>query len=124
MRDRTPTDAESPLGPESLSRALSLLANARRRQVLSYLACHRSLSLPTLADEVAEGEADVPLRELDGERVRDVYLSLYHTHVPKLEDAGVVTYDQERDWVTRRDTRRCELVLSLLDSVSAGAQPT
>ncbi|WP_449271602.1 DUF7344 domain-containing protein [Halopiger xanaduensis] len=25
---------------------------------------------------------------------------LYHTHIPKLEEAGIVTYDQERDIVT------------------------
>ncbi|AUV81082.1 hypothetical protein C2R22_04925 [Salinigranum rubrum] len=116
MTNHTPTDAGTSLGPESLSRAFSALANTRRRQAIRYLGHHRSLSLATLADGVAERESDVPLREVDEGTVREVYLSLYHTHVPKLEDAGIVAYDQESDWITRRDTRRCELALSLVDS--------
>ncbi len=120
MTNRTPTDAGPSIGSESLTRVFSALANPRRRRALHYLERHRELSLATLADEVAECEAGVPLREVDEETVKAVYLSLYHTHVPKLEDAGVVAYDQERDWVRRRDTRRCELALSLMDSTPAG----
>lgn len=116
MTHHTPTDAGTSLGPESLSRAFSVLANTRRRQAIRYLGRHRSLSLATLADGVAEREADAPLREVDEGTVREVYLSLYHTHVPKLEDADIVAYDQERDWITRRDSPRCELALSLVDS--------
>jgi DNA-binding transcriptional ArsR family regulator len=116
MTNYTPTDAGTSIGSESLTRVFSALANPRRRRALHYLERHRELSLATLADEVAEREADVPLREIDEETVKTVYLSLYHTHVPKLEDAGIVAYDQESDWITRRDTRRCELALSLMDS--------
>lgn len=29
-----------------------------------------------------------------------MYISLYHKHIPKLADADLVRYDQERDTVT------------------------
>lgn len=119
MTAHEPTDVSPSSGSESLTRALSVLADTRRRVALRYLRQHRSLSLPTLADGVAECEADAPLREIGADEVRDVYLSLYHTHVPALADASVVWYDQESDWVTCRDSRQCDLVFSLLESVSS-----
>lgn len=116
MTSHEPTDTSS-VGPALLTQAFSVLANTRRRLAVRYLDRHESLSLPTLADGVAEREADAPLQEVDEYEVRDVYLSLYHTHVPTLEDAGVVAYEQEHDWVRCRDTRQREVVTSLLDSV-------
>jgi hypothetical protein len=119
MTDYDSSSADSSLGPGSLSRAFTVLADTRRRQAVRYLHQHRSLSLATLADGVAEREAGVPLQGIDACAVRDVYFSLYHTHVPVLESANVVRYEQERDWVTCRDTRLCDLVFSLLDALSA-----
>jgi DNA-binding transcriptional ArsR family regulator len=117
MTNHVPTDVGTSIDSESLTRVFSVLANTRRRLAIRCLSRHRSVSLATLADEVAEREANVPLREIDGQTVADVYLSLYHTHVPKLEDVNLVAYDQERDWVTRRDDHQWELVSTLLDSV-------
>ncbi|WP_136588527.1 DUF7344 domain-containing protein [Salinigranum halophilum] len=116
MTAHDPADVSPSLGPESLTRAFAVLADTRRRAAVRYLHRHPSLSLPTLADGVAEREANAPLRDIDPDEVREVYLSLYHTHVPALEDASVVTYDQECDWVTRRDTCQCELVYAVLES--------
>jgi len=76
-----------------------LLSSERRRHVLDCLAHHGSLALPDLADEVAAREHDAPLPQVPEDAVLTVYLSLYHTHVPKLADATVVTYDQDRDVV-------------------------
>lgn len=121
MTAHNPSDVAPTLGSESLTRVFSVLANTRRRVAIRYLRRHRSLSLPTLADGVAEREADAPLQDVDAGEVRDVYLSLYHTHVPALEEAAVVRYDQERDWVTCRDSQQCSLVFSLLDSLPSSA---
>jgi DNA-binding transcriptional ArsR family regulator len=79
------------------------LADERRRIALSSLGGHETLTLPDMAEFVAERERSAPLTSIDAAVVRDVYLSLYHTHVPVLEDAGVVRYEQERDLVTRTD---------------------
>lgn len=76
-----------------------LLANERRRYVLSVLREHGPVPLPDLADEVANREHDAPLPQVPEDAVLRVYLSLWHVHVPKLADADVVTYDQETDTV-------------------------
>lgn len=59
--------------------------------------------MPDMAELVAERERAERLPDIDAETVRDVYLSLYHTHVPVLENADVVRYEQERDLVVRAD---------------------
>jgi DNA-binding transcriptional ArsR family regulator len=49
---------------------------------------------------------DAAFLDYDAETVMEVYLSLYHTHVPKLSDAGLVASDQQRDLVALTDAGR------------------
>lgn len=90
----------------SLTALFDVLADVRRRDALVTLLSHGDLPLPDLADEVAVAERDEPLQQIDADDVLQVYLSLYHTHVPKLTDVGLVEYDQERDFVALTDTAR------------------
>lgn len=97
-----------------------LLAADRRRHVLACLADHGTLALPDLADQVAERERDTALPQIPEDEVLTVYLSLYHTHVPKLADADVVRYSQNRDTVAlAADPDSLDAVGSLDDVVSA-----
>lgn len=57
------------------------------------------MSLADAAETVAVDEHDSPLDEIPPEEVKEIYMALYHSHVPKLVDAGIVTYHQERDLV-------------------------
>ncbi|MFC6864462.1 hypothetical protein ACFQGE_13470 [Halomicroarcula sp. GCM10025817] len=75
------------------------LADERRRRTLSLLADHTELTLPDLADEVAEREHRTTLADIPPEEVCQLYLELYHRHVPQLESADLVTYSQEQDRV-------------------------
>lgn len=74
-------------------RALSAVANRHRRAVLYSLknASGDTLEFDTLVDRVAdtlrEGVAD--------ERRQRLRISLHHTHLPKLEESGIVEYDTE-----------------------------
>lgn len=80
--------------------AFDVLAHHRRRYALQYLRSYGSrMSLADLADEIAVREHEVPIKDIPAETVKRIYLSLYHRHIPKLEDAGVVTYSQQRDAV-------------------------
>ncbi|WP_210424082.1 DUF7344 domain-containing protein [Halorussus ruber] len=90
---------ESADQPSSTDRLFELLADSRRRQALRTLVRHEDLSLPDLADEVAVAEYDRPLPNIDPDDVLKIYLSLYHTHVPKLAAADLVNYDQDGDHV-------------------------
>jgi hypothetical protein len=81
---------------ESVFRALQ---HGRRRRALRCVAAHQSLTLPDLAELVLERETGDQLPALAPERIRDVYFSLYHTHVPVLCEADLCWYDQPDDRV-------------------------
>ncbi|MFC5973113.1 hypothetical protein ACFPYI_17405 [Halomarina salina] len=89
-------------GTHSADDGFELLANARRREMIALVEEHNQISLPDVADEVTVSEAGTSIVEVDPETVLDVYLSLYHDHVPRLEEAGLVHYDQELDLVAFR----------------------
>lgn len=78
----------------------SALAHSRRRSVLACLTRHRTVALADLADELAVDEYDTTLPEIPADAVTDIYLELYHCHIPKLADANFVQYDQDHDLVT------------------------
>lgn len=87
---------------ESLSVAFDVLAEHRRRVALSVLREYDDdLTLADLAEEVARCEATETdrLADISPETVTEVYVSLYHDHVPRLVDADLLEYEQERDLV-------------------------
>lgn len=71
-----------------------ILSSARRRYVLYLLRqTDEPIELTDLAERVAAWENDTSVDELTKQQRKRVYVSLYQTHVPKLEDAGLVEYD-------------------------------
>lgn len=80
--------------------AYDVLGAERRRFVIVCLHKHETaLTLADLADELAAWEHDTPLTEIPAEEVKQIYLDLYHRHIPKLEDSGIVEYQQDGDMV-------------------------
>ncbi|NHN46684.1 hypothetical protein G9464_03620 [Halostella sp. JP-L12] len=100
--------------PPSPDRMIPLIADERRRHALRCLLEHDALPLADLADEVAVRERGAPIGEIPAEDVKNVYMSLYHSHVPKLDEANVVTYDQETDAVALDE--HADLVARYLDA--------
>lgn len=91
------TDFAASSDPDAL---LGVLSNSRRRFVVACLEEHATpMALADLADELATREHDAPLDRVPEDDVVAIYMSLYHVHVPKLSDAGLVEYSQERDAV-------------------------
>lgn len=73
-----------------------ILSNARRRFVISYLREHdEPIELNRLSEEVAAWENDTTVAELSDKQIKRVYVSLYQTHVPKLDEHGLVEYDKD-----------------------------
>lgn len=76
------------------------LAHHRRRFVLAFLEENPTpVALADLADELATIEHDAPLAEIADEDVTAIRASLYHLHVPKLADVGLVEYDPDSEQV-------------------------
>ncbi|WP_254767226.1 DUF7344 domain-containing protein [Salinilacihabitans rarus] len=87
-------------GAETIDRTFRLLGHHRRRHLLAVMYQYdQELTLPDAAEEVARLETDRRVAEISAERVADVYISLYHDHLPRLTRAGLLEYDQERDLV-------------------------
>ena len=76
---------------------LTLLSHRHRRVVLDLLrAQDRPLTLRDLRNEIIEREHGTEITELDDEQANQPMVALYHVHIPKLAEAGVVTYDHDR----------------------------
>jgi hypothetical protein len=90
--ERPETTDDAP-APAALS---GHLAEARRRTTLDVLAGHGpTLELDDLARRVAAQEADLPPPEVAEERYDRVVADLYESHLPALDDDGVVDLDRE-----------------------------
>jgi len=59
-----------------------------------------------LANELAAWENGVDVDEITERQRKRVYVSLYQTHIPKLEEAGIVSYDADSGEVRLRSRMR------------------
>lgn len=106
LRENVIRGAVPGTGVSQLRQTFRALEDSSRRRVVTCVQEHREMTLADLAERVAEHERDVPFSEIPAEEVRDHYLSLYHHHVPLLEDARLVRYDQRRDLVSASEHAR------------------
>lgn len=80
--------------------AYDLLSNERRRSVITHLRERgEPIDVMELSRMVAASEYDMDPEELSKQQVKRVYVSLYQTHVPKLDERGVIEYDEENGTV-------------------------
>lgn len=84
------------LGTGGLSQqdVFEILSNTRRRYAFHYLQSHDgAASLAELTDHVAAWEYDAPVGAVGSTERQRVYVSLRQTHLPRMDEAGVVTFD-------------------------------
>jgi DNA-binding transcriptional ArsR family regulator len=83
-------------GDLSQDALFSLLSNPRRRFILQHLkGVGEGIELQDLAAEVAAWENETDRDALTDKQRKRLYVSLYQTHIPKLEEAGIVEYDDD-----------------------------
>ena len=115
LRGSTTDESEE----DRLDRTFSLLGNRRRRLVLSYLREHESTTQSDLAKHVAALENDVPESAVTSAQRKRVYVALYQSHLPKLDDFDAVSFDPDRGTVERAP--RTEELLRYLDRFEASS---
>lgn len=79
------------------------IRNQRRRYAFYYL--HKRgepVALEDVVLRVAAWEACTTPEEVKSPRRRSVYTSLYQTHLPHLEERGLVTFDRENNRIASR----------------------
>ncbi len=91
-------------GERTMDELFDVLSHRYRRHALVAL---RNRDGPTaladLAVDVAERETDEPSDDGLKELAREIEISLYHVHVPKLADAEFVEFDRDRNTVRIHD---------------------
>jgi hypothetical protein len=108
METPQPEEARSePVDPLPKDETFHLLSNRRRRDALRYLADHDGpVDMRDLAEQVAAWEQETTVQQLSSQERQRVYIALYQTHLPKLDDYGVITYDQSRGFIERTERAR------------------
>ena len=95
----TPADEGPPI---ELDQVFGLLRNRRRRDVLRYLSeADEQVRLGELAETIAARECDKSVRQITSQERKRVYIGLYQGHLPKMDDCGVIEYDQQRGTIDR-----------------------
>ncbi|WP_050050622.1 hypothetical protein [Halostagnicola sp. A56] len=97
------TDADHTLEtPLEIDDVSLIVDNERRRLALHALErADEPIPLRNLAEIVAMGQFEKPPAQLTSDERKAVYVALYQTHLPRLEDIDVVTYDRMADGVEK-----------------------
>lgn len=75
-----------------------VLSNSRRRWTIHYLKNHGEGRVPLRedVDHVTALENGVPVQQIDSTARKNVYTSLRQTHLPKMDEIGIIDYDARR----------------------------
>lgn len=88
-----------------LDLTFEILKNRRRRTVLEYLRNESdTVTVGELAEHIAAIENDTTVQQLNAQQRKRVYIGLYQCHLPKLDDAYVVDFNDSRGLVTLTET--------------------
>jgi len=86
----------------SKSDIFQLLQNERRRYVIQYLRRNGGpVDLGELATQVAAWEYNCDCPDISKKQRKRVYTTLQQTHLPKLDDLGIVSYDPDAGTIDR-----------------------
>jgi DNA-binding transcriptional ArsR family regulator len=116
------TAGESEPETPSLDLVFGILKNGRRRRVLKYLReTEGEVTLSDLAEHIAAIENDTTPKQLTSSERKRVYVGLYQCHLPKMDDAGVIDYNQARGLI--RPTAQAEHFERYLDQSTEDDDP-
>lgn len=106
----------------SLDTLLQLVADRRRRQALQHLRqeANGKTTIDDLVDAMRDRDSGADGQTIDGEQHA---IQLYHTHLPKLADYGVVDFDPENRAVRYQPDEQIETVLDSLPDELSLAHP-
>lgn len=90
----------------------AVLANQRRRCVLAYLSneSSNSATMQELVEEIAAREHSSKAESPD-----EIEITLFHHHLPKLANIGLIEFDKRTKTIRYRNDPRVESLLTYLD---------
>jgi DNA-binding transcriptional ArsR family regulator len=72
-----------------------ILSNRRRRYALYVLVSGEATTIGSLAEQIAAWENDCPVPDVTPAERKRVYTALQQSHLPRLEQAGLITFDDD-----------------------------
>ncbi|WP_247731532.1 DUF7344 domain-containing protein [Halovivax limisalsi] len=88
----------------SKGEVFEVLRNQRRRYVLQYLKQDdRPVELGDLAQQVAAWEYETTLEDVTPEQRKRVYTTLQQTHLPKMDEAEILSFDSDAGVIESTD---------------------
>ena len=117
-----PEESHTPLDADE---RFHLLQNERRRLVIRYLRDAESdaedgrVWMRDIAEQVAAWEHDTTVAQLTSTERQRVYIPLYQNHLPKLDDAGIIEYNQSRGVVV--PTERVDRLAAFVEGAASEA---
>ena len=118
------TDRPAGSIPLSTETVCELISNARRRAVIRHIAAldpDESVRMGELARTIAGEENDIAPTAVSAEQRKTVYVSLLQNHLPKLDSAGVVEWN-DRSGDIAHGTSVDELA-ALVESIEHACEP-
>lgn len=100
-----------------LDHVYEALGHSRRRYLCYTLFEDTEWTLDELSTKIAAWENDIPQHDVSTRQQEKVYVSLYHIHIPKLVDNGVLTFDDVTKTV--RPAANAEQVVIALEGMGA-----
>lgn len=98
MKSRAQRPFKNSLSTDAL---FEVLSHHRRRALLADLQAHdQPQAVADVVKRITVHEQDTPFDELPSEDIEQVHCSVHHVHIPKLEDSGLLTRDDDRNTVT------------------------
>ncbi|WP_435157107.1 DUF7344 domain-containing protein [Haladaptatus sp. DFWS20] len=92
-------DQRKPLARDKI---FHILQTQRRRDALRYLKnTDGPIEMRDLAEQVAAWENDTTIQALSSNERQRVYIALYQSHLPKLDNEGIIEYNKSRGIVER-----------------------
>lgn len=107
-KERVPAPSD-----EETTELFALLANERRQYIVYSLAnAGEPIALADLAYDIAARETD-ERKSISHEHVKQIRTQLHHSHVPKLCDHNVASYNQNQRTLSRAaNTERAQRILT------------
>jgi hypothetical protein len=111
-------ETERPDEPDiSHDECFDLLSNHRRRYALRYLQHNGdSATIGELSDQIAAWENGIGTEEVSYDQRKRVYTSLQQVHLPRMDDADVIAYDDRQGVVeTGPAAEELDIYLEVVD---------
>lgn len=81
----------------------AVLADQRRRDALYLLQEEVEASLADVTEHIAAWERECAVDDVPADARADVKLALYHNHLPRLRESGVIDYDARSETAVYQD---------------------